>query len=171
MKSAYDNGCNFFDNAEVYASGKAEILMGQILKRMFEQDGIQRSDLVISTKLFWGTAYYHGQVNKTNLIGLLRKRIIEGMQGSLKRLDLEYVDIVFAHRPDLHTPMDEIVRAFNWIIDEGYAFYWGTSEWSSEQIRQAWEIAEKLNLIGPCAEQPQCKLLFSNINTTNFFFV
>jgi aryl-alcohol dehydrogenase-like predicted oxidoreductase len=160
MKSAYDNGCNFFDNAEVYSFGKAETVMGKILKRMFEQDGIQRSDLVISTKLFWGTAYYHGQVNKTNLKGLSRKRVIEGMRGSLKRLDLEYVDIVFAHRPDSHTPMDEIVRTFNWIIDQGYAFYWGTSEWSSEEIRQACEIAEKLNLIGPCAEQPQCKLLF-----------
>jgi len=84
MKSAYDNGCNFFDNAEIYTAGKAETVMGQILKRMFEKDGIQRSDLVISTKLFWGAAYYHKQVNKANLRGLLRKRVIEGIQGSLK---------------------------------------------------------------------------------------
>jgi aryl-alcohol dehydrogenase-like predicted oxidoreductase len=158
MKTAYDNGCNFFDNAEVYAVGKAETVMGEVIKRMFEQDGIQRSDLVIATKLFWGTPYYHEQVNKANLKGLARKRVIEGMEGSLKRLGLEYVDIVFAHRADSHAPMEEVVRAFNWIIDQGYAFYWGTSEWSAEEIRQAWGIAEKLNLIGPCAEQPQCKL-------------
>jgi len=159
IKLAYDNGCNFFDNAEVYAAGKAEIVMGQVFKRMFEQDGIQRSDLVISTKIFWGTPYYHSQVNKANLKGLSRKRIIEGIRGSLKRLDLEYVDIVFAHRSDAHTPMDETVRAFNWIIDQGYAFYWGKSEWSAEEIREAWEIADKLHLIGPCAEQPQYNML------------
>ena len=157
MKIAYDHGCNFFDNAEVYAAGKAEVVMGQVLKRMFEKDGIQRSDLVISTKLFWGTPYYHPQVNKANLKGLSRKHIIEGIKGSLKRLDLDYVDVVFAHRPDSHTPMDEVVRAFNWVLDKGYAFYWGTSEWSAEEIRYACEVAEKLNLIGPCAEQPQCK--------------
>jgi len=126
---------------------------------MFEKDGIQRSDVVISTKLYWGTPYYHEQNNKANLKGLSRKRLYEGIKGSLKRLDLDYVDVIFAHRPDSHTPMDEIVRGFNWIIDHGYAFYWGTSEWSSEEIRAAYEIAEKLNLIGPCAEQPQYSML------------
>ena len=160
MKFAYDHGCNFFDNAEVYAAGKAETVMGQVLQRMFEHDGIQRSDLVIATKIFWGTPYYHGEDNRTNLKGLSRKRVVEGIRGSLKRLGLEYVDIVFAHRFDSHTPMNEIVRAFNWIIDQGYTFYWGTSEWSAEAIREACEVAEKLNLIGPCAEQPQCKLVF-----------
>lgn len=160
MKLAYDNGCNFFDNAEVYAAGQAETVMGKVLKRMFEQDGIQRSDVVISTKIFWGTPYYHKETNKANLKGLSRKRIIEGVRGSLKRLDLDYVDVVFAHRADSETPMDEVVRAFNWIIDQGYAFYWGTSEWSSEQIQEAWQIANQLNLIGPCAEQPQCNLMF-----------
>lgn len=159
MKFAYDNGCNFYDNAEVYADGVAEKVMGQVLKRMFEKDGIQRSDLVIATKLFWGTPFYHGANNKINLKGLSRKRVIEGIRGCLKRLELEYVDIVFAHRPDAHTPMDEIVRAFNWIIDQGYTFYWGTSEWSAEEIREACEIANKLNLIGPCAEQPQYNML------------
>jgi len=159
MKVAYDHGCNFFDNAEVYAGGKAETIMGQVLKRMFEQDGIQRTDLVISTKIFWGTPYYHENVNKANLKGLSRKHLIEGIRGSLKRLDLDYVDIVFAHRSDPYTPMEETVRAFNWIIDQGYAFYWGTSEWSSEDIRHASEIAERLNLIGPCAEQPQYNML------------
>lgn len=159
MKIAYDNGCNFFDNAEVYAAGKAETVMGKVLKRMFEQDGIQRSDVVISTKIFWGTPYYHSQANRVNLKGLSRKHLIEGIKGSLKRLDLEYVDVVFAHRPDPNTPMDEIVRGFNWILDKGYAFYWGTSEWSAEQIRHACEVAEKLNLIGPCAEQPQYSML------------
>jgi len=110
-------------------------------------------------KIFWGTPYYHDKVNKANLKGLSRKHLYEGIKGSLKRLDLDYVDVVFAHRPDSHTPMDEIVRGFNWIIDQGYAFYWGTSEWSSEEIREACEIAEKLNLIGPCAEQPQYSML------------
>ena len=157
MKVAYDNGCNFFDNAEVYAAGKAETVMGQVLKRMFEQDGIQRSDVVISTKLFWGTPYYHDQVNKANLKGLSRKRLIEGIRGSLKRLDLDYVDILFAHRPDAHTPMEETVRAFTWIIEQGLSFYWGTSEWSAEEIRHACEVADRLNLIAPCAEQPQCE--------------
>ncbi|CAF1554807.1 unnamed protein product [Adineta ricciae] len=159
MKVAYDNGCNFYDNAEVYAAGKAETVMGEVLKRMFEQDGILRSDVVISTKIFWGTPYYHAHANKANLKGLSRKHLYEGIKGSLKRLQLDYVDIVFAHRPDSHTPMDEIVRGFNWIIDKGYAFYWGTSEWSAEQIRHACEVAEKLNLIGPCAEQPQYNML------------
>ncbi|UJR23786.1 hypothetical protein I4U23_026763 [Adineta vaga] len=159
MKVAYDNGCNFYDNAEVYAAGKAETVMGEVLKRMFEQDGILRSDVVISTKLYWGTAYYHPQMNNANLKGLSRKRLYEGIKGSLKRLQLDYVDVVFAHRPDFQTPMDEIVRGFNWIIDKGYAFYWGTSEWSAEQIRHACEVAEKLNLIGPCAEQPQYNML------------
>jgi voltage-dependent potassium channel beta subunit len=159
MKIAYDNGCNFFDNAEVYADGKAEIVMGQVLKRMFEKDGIQRSDVVISTKLFWGTPYYHAQANKVNLKGLSRKRLYEGIKGSLKRLELDYVDVIFAHRMDSHTPMDEIVRGFNWIINQGYALYWGTSEWSAEEIREACEVANKLNLIGPCAEQPQYNML------------
>ena len=167
MKTAYDNGCNFFDNAEVYAGGKAETVMGQVLKKMFEHDGIQRTDLVIATKIFWGTPYYHPQVNKANLKGLSRKHLIEGMRGSLKRLDLEYVDVVFAHRPDSHTPMDEVVRAFNWIIDQGYAFYWGTSEWSAEQIRHACEVADKLNLIGPCAEQPQCNFPLAPLSVTH----
>lgn len=159
MKAAYDNGCNFFDNAEVYNAGTAETVMGQVLKKMFNDDGIQRTDLVISTKIFWGTPYYHQQVNKANLKGLSRKRIIEGVRGCLKRLDLDYVDIIFAHRPDCHTPMEETVRAFNWIIEQGYTFYWGTSEWSAEEIRHACDVAERLNLIGPCAEQPQYSML------------
>ena len=87
--------------------------MGEVLKRMFEEDAIRRTDLVIQTKLFWGTPYYHAQANKANLKGLSRKRIIEGMRGSLQPLNLDYVDIVFAHRPDTYTPMDEIVRGFN----------------------------------------------------------
>jgi len=159
MKTAYDNGCNFFDNAEVYGAGKAETVMGNVFQRMFKQDGIQRSDLIVSTKLFWATANYHPLANEANLKGLSRKRLIEGTRASLKRLQLDYVDVIFAHRSDPYTPMEEIVRGFNWLLDKGYAFYWGTSEWPVEDIRHAHEVAEKLNLIGPVVEQPQYNML------------
>ncbi|KAJ3051891.1 Glycosyltransferase-like KOBITO 1, partial [Quaeritorhiza haematococci] len=118
--------------------------MGQAIKDF----GWKRSSLVISTKIYWGG---RGPNDK----GLSRKHIIEGLNASLKRLQLDYVDLVFAHRPDNLTPMEEIVRAFNWVIDQGKAFYWGTSEWSAEQISDAHRVAEKLGLIGPLMEQPQ----------------
>eukprot|EP01119_Soliformovum_irregulare_P005418 TRINITY_DN17178_c0_g1_i1.p1 TRINITY_DN17178_c0_g1~~TRINITY_DN17178_c0_g1_i1.p1 ORF type:complete len:354 (+),score=118.48 TRINITY_DN17178_c0_g1_i1:140-1063(+) len=144
MKAAYDLGCNFFDNAEVYAAGKAEETMGRCIKRL----NVDRSTLVISTKLFWG-----GQAK--NQKGLSRKHIIEGLNKSLARLQLDYVDILFCHRPDYWTPMEEIVRAMNWAIDQGKVFYWGTSEWPAEKITEAWGVAQRLGLIGPCVEQPQ----------------
>ncbi|KAJ3303954.1 hypothetical protein HDV03_003192 [Kappamyces sp. JEL0829] len=144
MKVAYDAGVNFFDNAEVYAAGKSETVMGEAIKKY----GWKRSNLVISTKIYWGG-------DGPNDKGLSRKHIVEGLKASLKRLDLEYVDLVFAHRPDALTPMEEIVRAFNWVIDQGWAFYWGTSEWSAEQLADAHRWAEKLGLMGPIMEQPQ----------------
>jgi voltage-dependent potassium channel beta subunit len=144
MEAAYDAGVNFFDNAEAYAGGNAETVMGNVIKKM----GWKRSDLVISTKIFWG-----GQ--GPNDSGLSRKHIIEGANASLARLDLEYVDLIFCHRPDLVTPVEETVRAMNFLIDQGKAFYWGTSEWSSEQIMEAYGIARREHLIPPLMEQPQ----------------
>jgi voltage-dependent potassium channel beta subunit len=141
-------GVNFFDNAEVYANGRAEEIMGAAIKEL----GWKRSDIVISTKLFWG-----GQ--GPNDKGLSRKHIIEGIKASLKRLDMEYVDLLYCHRPDVSTPIEETVRAMNWVIDQGWAFYWGTSEWSAQQITQACEIANRLDLIGPAMEQPEYNLL------------
>ncbi|KAJ3023125.1 UNVERIFIED_CONTAM: hypothetical protein HDU68_008767 [Siphonaria sp. JEL0065] len=144
MKEAYDNGINFFDNAEVYAGGKSEIAMGKAIKKF----GWKRSSYVISTKIFWGG-------EGVNDKGLSRKHIVEGTRAALDRLQLEYVDLIFAHRPDPDTPMEETVRAFNYVIEKGWAFYWGTSEWSAEQLTDAHRIADKLGLIGPLMEQPQ----------------
>lgn len=153
MKTAYDNGINFFDTAESYAGGQSEIIMGQAIKKF----GWNRNDLVISTKLNWGGA--NGEVLVNNH-GLSRKHIIEGLRASLKRMDLEYVDIVYAHRPDRLTPMEETVRAFNHVIEQkGWALYWGTSEWSADEIAEACGIAKQLGLIAPVVEQPQYNLL------------
>lgn len=144
MKTAYDAGVNFFDNAEAYADGQAESIMGQVLQKA----GWQRSDLVISTKIFWGG-------RGPNDRGLSRKHLIEGIHASLQRLQLDYVDLIFCHRPDIHTPIEETVRAMNYIIDQGLAFYWGTSEWSAQQIMEAYGIARREHLIPPTMEQPE----------------
>lgn len=148
MKAAYDAGVNFFDNAEVYSQGKAETMMGNVIKKA----GWTRSDLVVSTKIFWGG-------NGPNDKGLSRKHIIEGTDAALKRLQMEYVDLIFCHRPDLYTPIEETVRAMNHVIHQGKAFYWGTSEWSAEQIREAYRIARQEHLIPPLMEQPQYNML------------
>lgn len=153
MKQAYDCGINFFDTAESYAGGESEVAMGQAIKKF----GWNRNDIVVSTKLNWGGA--NGEVLVNNH-GLSRKHIIEGLRASLKRLDLEYVDIVYAHRPDRLTPMEETVRAFNHVIEQkGWAFYWGTSEWSADEIAEASGIAKQLGLIGPVVEQPMYNML------------
>jgi len=144
MSAAYDAGVNFFDNAEVYAGGKAEILMGKAIQRA----GWKRSDLVVSTKIFWGGS-------GPNDRGLSYKHIIEGTNAALERLQLDYVDLVFCHRPDPDTPMEETVRAMSQIISDGKAFYWGTSEWSAEQIRDAYGVARRERLIPPTMEQPE----------------
>lgn len=144
MKAAYDVGVNFFDNAESYAHGNAEIVMGKVIKKA----GWKRSDLVISTKLFWGG-------RKPNQTGLSRKHIIEGAKASLARLQMDYVDLIFCHRPDIYTPVEETVRAMNFLIDRGMAFYWGTSEWSADHIMEAYSIARQYDLIPPTMEQPQ----------------
>jgi voltage-dependent potassium channel beta subunit len=148
MLAAYDAGVNYFDNAESYAHGNAEVVMGNVIKKV----GWKRSDLVISTKLFWGG-------RKPNQTGLSRKHIIEGARASLARLQMDYVDIIFCHRPDIYTPIEETVRALNFLIDQGLAFYWGTSEWSADQIMQAYSIATQHGLIPPSAEQPEYNML------------
>jgi voltage-dependent potassium channel beta subunit len=145
MHAAVDNGINFFDNAEAYAHGEAEILMGNALTEF------HREDLVISTKIFWGG-------NGPNDTGLSRKHLLEGTKNSLKRLQLEYVDLLFCHRPDPNTPIEETVLAMDYLVRQGYAFYWGTSEWSADQIESAFQIAEKLNCIKPTMEQPRYNL-------------
>ncbi|KIV82162.1 hypothetical protein PV11_04290 [Exophiala sideris] len=152
MKAAYDAGINFFDCAEGYADGKSEIVMGKAIKKF----GWKRNDLVISTKIYWGSAFGDNPVNNG---GLSRKHLIEGTEASLKRLQLEYVDLLYCHRPDRHTPIEETVRAMNHLINSGKAFYWGTSEWNSEEIAMAWACAERLNLIGPVMEQPEYNML------------
>jgi voltage-dependent potassium channel beta subunit len=144
MTTAYEAGVNFFDNAEVYSSGAAETIMGEVLKKT----GWKQKDLVLSTKIFWGG-------EGPNERGLSRKHIVEGLDASLDRMGLEYVDLVFAHRPDIHTPIEETVRAFNHVINQGKAFYWGTSEWSAQQIMEAYSIARQEHLIPPLMEQPQ----------------
>ncbi len=144
MQAAYEAGVNFFDNAEGYAQGRAETMMGNIIKKA----GWKRSDLVVSTKIFWGGAGPNSQ-------GLSRKHIIEGTKASLARLQMDYVDLIFCHRPDLHTPIEETVRAMSFIVDQGLAFYWGTSEWSAEQITEAYQIARREHLVPPQMEQPQ----------------
>ncbi|KAF2285612.1 hypothetical protein GH714_005807 [Hevea brasiliensis] len=148
LQCCRDNGVNFFDNAEVYANGRAEEIMGQAIREL----GWKRSDIVVSTKIFWGGS---GPNDK----GLSRKHIVEGTKASLKRLDMDYVDVIYCHRPDSSTPIEETVRAMNYAIDKGWAFYWGTSEWSAQQITEAWGIAERLDLLGPVVEQPEYNLL------------
>lgn len=144
MKEAYDAGVNFFDNAEIYANGQSEVLMGKVLKKT----GWKRSDLVLSTKIFWGG---EGPNDK----GLSRKHLIEGTDAALKRMQVDYVDLIFCHRPDIHTPIEETVRAMNHIINQGKAFYWGTSEWTAQQIIEAYGIARREHLIPPLMEQPE----------------
>src|SRR4030043_1491149 len=151
MQIAYDAGVNFFDNAESYSHGNAEVVMGNGMKKA----GWKRSDLLISTKLFWGG-------RNPNQTGLSRKHIIEGANASLSRLQLDYIDLIFCHRPDIYTPIEETVRAMNYLLDQGKAFYWGTSEWTAAQIMEAYSIARQYDLIPPTMEQPQYNMFNRN---------
>ncbi|MCC5940808.1 MAG: aldo/keto reductase [Balneolaceae bacterium] len=144
MVEAYDAGVNFFDNAEAYAGGESEVMMGNIIKKA----GWKRTDLVLSTKIFWGG-------EGPNNTGLSYKHIIEGTDSALKRMQTEYVDLIFCHRPDIHTPIEETVWAMNQVIQQGKAFYWGTSEWPAEMIREAYHFAKREHLRPPLMEQPQ----------------
>ena len=148
MAAAWDLGVNFFDNAEGYADGESERVMGQALKEL----GWPREQYVVSTKIFWG-----GKTPNEN--GLSMKHIVEGVNRSLKRFQLDHVDLVFAHRPDPECPVEETVWAFNQVINQGKAFYWGTSEWSARDILAAAKFAKENYLIGPSMEQPEYNLL------------
>jgi voltage-dependent potassium channel beta subunit len=149
LAAARDAGVNFFDNAEVYAGGKSEEIMGQALKEL----AWPRVSYVVSTKFFWGLTEAPNQYHTLN-----RKYLLNAVDASLKRLQLDYVDLVFCHRPDPNTPVEETVWAMSDMITRGKALYWGTSEWSADEIRAAWEIAERHHLHKPVMEQPQYNL-------------
>ncbi|HVN34492.1 MAG TPA: aldo/keto reductase [Casimicrobiaceae bacterium] len=150
MAAAFDAGVNFFDNAEVYAKGRSETIMGEVLKK----SGWRRSSYIVSTKFFWGL---HDGPNEKNTLN--RKYLTRAIDGSLARLGLDYVDLVFCHRPDPETPIEETVYAMHDIIAAGKAVYWGTSEWSAAEIMAAWQIAERHHLHKPVMEQPEYNLL------------
>jgi len=145
MSAAYDSGVNFFDNAEAYAGGKSEEVMGAAFKKL----GWRRGSYLVSTKLYWGL---QDSPNETNTLN--RKYLIEGINGSLTRLDMDYVDLLYCHRPDPTTPIEETVRAMHDIIQSGKALYWGTSEWEAAQILEAIDIAGRHHLHKPIVEQP-----------------
>jgi voltage-dependent potassium channel beta subunit len=148
MKAAYDAGVNFFDNAEVYASGASETIMGRVLKRM--EWG--RDTYCVSSKVYWG-----GKLPTQR--GLSRKHIHDGCHAALKRLQVDYLDLFFCHRPDLETPIEETVRAMDTLVRQGKVLYWGTSEWSADQIMEAHAVARRDGLTPPTMEQPQYSLL------------
>lgn len=153
IKFAYDNGVNFFDNAESYSGGQSEKIMGAALRKL----GLRRGSFLVSTKLYWGL---HDGPNEKNTLN--RKYLLEAIDGSLERLGTDHVDLVFCHRPDPETPVEETVWAMNDIVASGKALYWGTSEWSADQIREAWDIADRRNLRKPQMEQPQYNMLSRN---------
>jgi voltage-dependent potassium channel beta subunit len=150
MAAARDAGVNFFDNAEVYARGQSEVLMGEALRKL----GWRRSSYIVSTKFFWGLN--DGPNEKSTLN---RKYLMQAIDGSLARFGMDYVDLVFCHRADPDTPIEETVRAMHDMITAGKALYWGTSEWTAAEIMAAWQIAERHHLHKPVMEQPQYNLL------------
>jgi voltage-dependent potassium channel beta subunit len=149
MAAAWDAGVNFFDNAQVYAAGKSEEIMGQVLKKL----AWPRLRYVVSTKFYWGITDGPNEKNTLN-----RKYLLDAIGGSLKRLQMDYVDLVYCHRPDPNTPIEETVWAMHDIVQRGQALYWGTSEWSAADIAQAWHIAERHHLHKPVVEQPEYNL-------------
>jgi len=151
MQAARDAGVNFFDNAEAYAAGESERIMGEVLRRL----GWPRWSYVVSTKLYWGL---HDDVNMRNTLN--RKYLMQAIDGSLERFGLDFVDIVFCHRPDPETPIEETVQAMSDMVAAGKTLYWGTSEWSPDEVRAAYEIAERHHLHKPVAEQPQYNMFW-----------
>ncbi|TVQ22355.1 MAG: aldo/keto reductase [Spirochaetaceae bacterium] len=151
MVAAYDAGVNFFDNAEGYANGKAEIIMGEVLK----QNGWRRDSFIVSSKVFFGFLPEKAPTQK----GLSRKHVFEACDQALERMQLDYLDLYFCHRPDPETPIEETVWAMHSLIMRGKVLYWGTSEWSAQQITQAHQVARQYNLIPPLMEQPQYNML------------
>ncbi len=154
LAAAMDAGVNFFDNAEVYAQGQSEVVMGEAIRAL----KWPRLNYIVSTKFFWGLGRSEG--NPVNRIDTLnRKYLMQAVDGSLRRMGLDFIDLVFCHRPDPHTPIEETVRAMSDMITQGKALYWGTSEWSAADIRAAWDIADRHHLHKPVMEQPQYHLL------------
>lgn len=148
MQTAYDAGVNFFDNAEVYAAGESERIMGQSLKRL----GWGRDTYSVSSKVYWG-----GDLPTQR--GLSRKHIVDACHAALRRLQVDYLDLFFCHRPDLETPVEETVRAMDGLIQQGKVLYWGTSEWSAQQIQEAYGVARQYGLTPPTMEQPEYNML------------
>lgn len=161
MGMAYDKGINFFDNAEVYARGESERMMGRVLKKK----NWDRTSYVVSSKAFFGS---RGPENKPNQTGLSRKHLTEACHEALQRLQLDYLDLYFCHRPDPNTPIEEVVWTMNMLIQQGKILYWGTSEWGAEEILEAHAVAEKYRLIGPTMEQPEYNL-FNRIKVDKDF--
>ena len=151
MGIAYDQGINFFDNAEVYALGESEKMMGRVLKKK----KWERGSFVVSSKAFWG---WRGKENKPNQTGCSRKHLLEACDEALQRLQVDYLDLYFCHRPDKNTPISETVWAMNHLIQQGKVLYWGTSEWSAVEIMEAHRVATQYQLIAPTMEQPQYNL-------------
>lgn len=147
MKTAYDAGVNFFDNAEVYAHGKSEEIMGKALKKL----NWRRDSYIVSSKVLWGAI----PNPKPTQMGLSRKHIVEACHQAMERMGVDYLDLYFCHRPDPEVPMEEVVRTMTHLIEQGKVFYWGTSEWSAQQLMEAHSVARQYNLIPPTMEQPQ----------------
>ncbi|MFY8025190.1 MAG: aldo/keto reductase [Sediminibacterium sp.] len=155
MGIAYDNGINFFDNAEVYALGESEKMMGRVLKAK----NWDRTSYTLSSKAFFG---WRGKENKPNQTGLSRKHLTEACNEALQRLQTDYLDLYFCHRPDKNTPIEEVVLTMNTLIQQGKILYWGTSEWSGVELMEAHRVAQNYRLIGPSVEQPQYNLFERN---------
>ncbi|HEY0519269.1 MAG TPA: aldo/keto reductase [Ilumatobacteraceae bacterium] len=150
MQTAYDAGCNFFDNAEAYAAGESEAIMGRVIREL----GWRRPTFVLSSKFYWGIERVPNMVNTLN-----RKYLMQAIDGSLERMGVDFLDLIYCHRADPNTPIEETVWAMSDIVSSGKALYWGTSEWAADEIRAAWEIAERHHLHKPVVEQPQYNLL------------
>lgn len=148
IEYAFSQGVNFFDNAEVYSQGQSEVIMGKAIKRL----SLKRDSYCVSSKVFWGG-------DQPTQSGLSRKHVVEACESALKRLQVEYLDLYFCHRPDIDTPIEETVRAMHELVMRGKIFYWGTSEWSSRQISEAYLIAKANHLTPPTMEQPEYNLL------------
>ena len=164
MGIVYDNGINFFDNAEVYALGQSEKMMGRVLKNK----KWDRSSYVLSSKAFWG---WRGKENKPNQTGLSRKHLTEACNEALERLQVDYLDLYFCHRPDKGTPIEEVVWTMHNLVQQGKILYWGTSEWSGVEIMEAHRVASQNHLIGPSVEQPQYHLLERNKMENEYLMV
>ena len=164
MGIAYDNGINFFDNAEVYALGESEKMMGRVLKNK----NWDRTSYTVSSKAFWG---WRGKENKPNQSGLSRKHLVEACHEALQRLQLDYLDLYFCHRPDKKVPIEEVVWTMHQLIQQGKILYWGTSEWSGVEIMEAHRVAQQYGLIGPAMEQPQYNLLERNKMENEFLML